>query len=91
MNFKIKFENDEDRLQTASYYYYKTHPEKMTKGIKSEKKCGIMSVEEFDITGVKIQIVDVNKFDLKYMNPKLNLTKSNVRNIIVYIGYTLER
>jgi len=88
VNIKTKFENDEDRFLAESYYYYMTHPEKMAKGIKSENESGIMSVEEFDITGVNIQIVDVNKLNPKYMDPKLNLTKSNVRNIIVHIGYT---
>ena len=77
-----EFFKDTDKLFAAAYYYLKKFPEQEEVKKQMESDSGIVQIEETEMTGVKVLIVNVQKLKSKDIRSKSSM------HLIINIGYT---
>ena len=77
-----QFFKDTDKLFAAAYYYLKKFPEQEEVKRQLESDYGIVNIEETEMTGVKVLIVNVQKLQTKEIQSKSPM------HLIINIGYT---
>ena len=77
-----EFYKETDKLFAACFYYLKKFPAEEELKRKLEEESGIISIEDTEMTGVKVMIVNVSKLNLETIKPKSPM------HLIINIGYT---
>lgn len=77
-----EFFKDTDKLFAAAYYYFKKFPEQEEVKKQMESEYGIVNIEETEMTGVKVLIVNVQKLQSK------DIPSKSPMHLIINIGYT---
>lgn len=76
------FLSENDKLYAASFYYFKEFPEKSEEKRVSDEEAGIYNIDNTQMTGVKIMIINVYKLKYPGFIPKGKM------HLIINIGYT---
>lgn len=77
-----EFFKESDKLFAAAFYYLKKFPEQEEVKKQLENDYGIVNIEETEMTGVKVLIVNVQKLQSKEIQSKSPM------HLIINIGYT---
>ena len=77
-----EFYQDSDKLFAMAYYYLKNFPEEEKLKRQIEQDAGIVSIEDTEMTGVKVLIVNVGKLNSYDYQPRSPI------HLIINIGYT---
>lgn len=83
-----KFLCEEDKLYAYSYYYLLNHSEEASEKAKLELQHGVLKVEQINMTGVMITLVDCEKLKADLCDPAIKPKSLGKKHIIVNIGYT---
>ncbi|CAG9319861.1 unnamed protein product [Blepharisma stoltei] len=83
-----EFPNAIDELCAMAYYYFKEFPEEEVKKAEREKAAGIHKIEETEMTGVRVLLINVSKIDPNFVDPHFVPKPRGLLHLVVNIGYT---
>lgn len=78
--------NNYDLLYALAKYYFQANPEQMP-GVNTEKKLGMVRLNETASTGIEVQLYDLKKFSGEACDPGIGEIPDNRRIIIINIDY----
>ena len=77
-----EFYQESDRIFAMGHYYLENNPQEQQVKKRMEEEAGIITINNTEMTGVKVMIVNLNRLDLPNVRPKSQM------HLIVNIGYT---
>ena len=80
-----EFFEETDRLYAASFYYFKAFPSELQVKKQMDKESGIVSVENTEMTGVKVYIANLSRLSLPNLEAKCK------NHLLINIGYAFGR
>lgn len=83
-----KFGCPSDLLYANAHYYQLNHTELSDQKIKEEEENGIVRIDETEMTGVAISLVDVSKLKKDLVDPMFTPKPANKYHVLINIGYT---
>ena len=83
-----KFGCESDKLYANAHYYQLNHTELADQKIKEEEENGIVRIDETEMTGVAICLVDVTKLKKDLVDPMFTPKPASKYHVIINIGYT---
>jgi len=92
--FDEPLDNEMDRLYAIAKLYLQANPIEKKKQEQLELEAGIVTLEEREVTGISVQLVDLNKlksfgapFDPAFMCKESNFQKTSGKHLLVNIDY----
>jgi hypothetical protein len=83
-----RFNVEEDRLYALFYYYMLNNPELNDERVKLEEENGIVRIEQKDLTGVTMTMVDCSRLQKGMCDPYLTPKTKSKYHLLINIGYT---
>lgn len=79
---------EEDKLYAYAHYYLLNHTDSIKEKSELEQQYGIMKIEQTELTGVMVTLVDCTKLKAELCDPALKPKPACKNHIIINIGYT---
>ena len=83
-----EFSNETDKLAAMGYYYFKAFPEEAQIRAQKEAEAGIFRIEETEMTGVKVLLVNISKLNPELSDPSFVPEPRGPMHLLVNLGYT---
>lgn len=82
------FPSPSDELIAMAYHYFKEFPEEEKIKARREKEAGVHKVDETEMTGVRVVMINMSKIDPNFVDPHFVPKPRGMMHLIVNIGYT---
>jgi len=79
---------EEDKLFAYAHYYYLNHSDAAKEKAQLEEDYGIIKIDQTELTGVMVSLVDCNKLKPEMCDPALKPRSQAKYHILINIGYT---